>query len=38
MIAIRESRIEELSNFVVMESSEDTVGFIIPYTLKEHQT
>lgn len=37
MIAIRESQIEELSTFVIMESSEDTLEFIIPYTLEEHQ-
>ena len=37
MIALRESQIEELSTFVNMESSEDTLEFIIPYILKEHQ-
>lgn len=37
MITIRESHIEELSTFVNMESSDDTIEFIIPYTLEEHQ-
>ena len=37
MITLRESQIEELSTFVTMESSDDTVAFIIPYSLEEHQ-